>query len=148
MARKRDLANKLSNEPAPRPGWRDTIGPPPVQQPERDGTVDEPRGLDNSGRGARSRSSERSRGAETTRRRGTVVEPAPVQEQEEEDPQKLKRKTYLLTQELIERIALLADQERVGINELVRFLLTEAVISVENGELEIPTGPAKRQIIQ
>ncbi|MEM7800543.1 MAG: hypothetical protein AAF633_15210 [Chloroflexota bacterium] len=134
MARKRDLANKLSNEPAAepatRPGWRDTIGPPPAQLPQRDAEGRSTRGNSRSVSGRQ------------------VSAREPEVEVETEDPQKLKRKTYLLTQELIERIALLADQERVGINELVRFLLTEAVISVENGDLEIPTGPAKRQILQ
>ena len=121
MARKRDLAGKLSGDtnPAPRPGWRDTIGPPPAQVPQRGESVP----------------------VHASRTAGHGK-----QEESEENPNKLKRKTYLLTQDLIERIATLADEERVGINELVRFLLTEAVIAIENGDMEIPTEPAKRQI--
>lgn len=121
MARKRDLADKLSgdNSAAPRPGWRDTIGPPPSQVTQRNEAVP----------------------VHTSRAAGHGK-----QQEEEENPNKLKRKTYLLTQDLIERIATLAEEERVGINELVRFLLTEAVIAIENGDMEIPTEPAKRQI--
>jgi hypothetical protein len=60
----------------------------------------------------------------------------------------LKRKTYLLTPELIAQIAALADEERVGINELVRYLLRSALDQVEEEALEIPTRPATRKIVQ
>lgn len=61
---------------------------------------------------------------------------------------RLQRKTYLLTPDLVDRIAGLADQERVGINELVRWLLREALAQVDDGDLTIPTRPANRQIVQ
>ena len=58
-------------------------------------------------------------------------QPAPRRQkkvpQEEEQESPLKRKTYLLTPELIDQIASLAEEERVGINELVRFLLRSAL---------------------
>ena len=74
------------------------------------------------------------------------------EEQEQKGPEKtrespLKRKTYLLTPELIDQIASLAEEERVGINELVRFLLRSALDQVVADEMEIPTRPAKRRIV-
>ncbi|KAA3664979.1 MAG: hypothetical protein DWQ04_02940 [Chloroflexi bacterium] len=64
------------------------------------------------------------------------------------DPNKPKRKTYLITQDIIDRIEMLAEEERVGINDLTRFLLTVALDLAENGEIEIPTAPARRRIEQ
>jgi hypothetical protein len=61
---------------------------------------------------------------------------------------KPQRKTYYLSPSLIERIEILADEEQVGISALVTFLLTTSVELVESGHLEIPTTPAKRQIVQ
>ena len=63
-----------------------------------------------------------------------------------EQSNKPKRKTYLLTPDLIANIEQLADEERVGINELVRFLLGTAVNLVETGQIEIPTTPGRRKI--
>lgn len=59
----------------------------------------------------------------------------------------IRRKTYLLSEELINRIEQLAERERVGINELVRYLLTESIAAVEAHEWKIPTKPAKRTIV-
>ena len=74
--------------------------------------------------------------------------PRPRQEpQPEERESPLKRKTYLLTPELIDQIAALAEEERVGINELVRFLLRSALEQIATDEMEIPTRPARRQIV-
>lgn len=64
------------------------------------------------------------------------------------NPNKPIRKTYLISQEIIDRIEIMADQERVGINELTRYLLTAALDLAENGEIEIPTAPARRRIEQ
>ncbi len=66
--------------------------------------------------------------------------------QQVEQQNKPKRKTYLLTPDLIANIEQLADEERVGINELVRFLLGTAVNLVETGQIEIPTTPGRRKI--
>lgn len=65
---------------------------------------------------------------------------------EEEPANKLKRKTYLIRAGMIDHIEDLAQQERVGINELVRFLLSAAIDQVEDGTLVIPTKPGKRRI--
>ena len=75
--------------------------------------------------------------------------PAFMQEEPEPDPaNKLKRKTYLLYPGMIEEIEALAEQERVGINELVRYLIGVALDQVYNRELEIPTQPGRRRIDQ
>lgn len=58
----------------------------------------------------------------------------------------LVRKTYLLTPDLISHIETLADNEQVGVNELVRFLLSSAVEQVKAKQLRIPTKPGKRRI--
>lgn len=72
-----------------------------------------------------------------------------TQRQPEPEPaNKLKRKTYLVYAGMIDEIAQLAEQERVGINDLVRFLLGNALDQVYDGTLEIPTQPGKRQIDQ
>ena len=109
MARKRDLADKLSSEGA-RPGWRQAINPTASQSYE--------------------------------------PEPVqPVQQPPKRSRSGIRRKTYLLNDELITRIEALAERERVGINELVRHLLTESVTMVELREWKIPTKPDKRRII-
>lgn len=138
MARKRDLASKLgggTEEQPARPGWRDAItglareepAAPPEEQEE---------GRRQAGAGAarraREREEEEARRAAARRRRGDL----------------LMRKTYLLTPELVDHVADLAETERVGINELVRFLLRSSLDLVEKGELEIPTRPARRQIVR
>lgn len=124
MARKRELANKLSSQgegQSARPGWRDAItGPRREAEPEGDEAVQQEE--EDAGRPVRRRRSRRGR-----------------------DP--LQRKTYLLTPELVEHVAALAEEERVGINELVRFLLRSSLEMVETGELEIPTRPARRRIV-
>jgi hypothetical protein len=67
-------------------------------------------------------------------------------EPEPEPANKVIRKTYLLYAGMIDEIETLAGQERVGINELVRFLLGSALDQVYSGNLEIPTRPGRRQI--
>lgn len=125
MARKRELANKLSSQgegQGGRPGWRDAItGPRREAEPQHE---EEARQEQEEGRRpVRRRRSRRGR-----------------------DP--LQRKTYLLTPEMVEHVAELAEAERVGINELVRFLLRSSLEMVEAGELEIPTRPARRRIVR
>ncbi len=132
MARKRDLANKLSaqaEEQGARPGWRDAI-----TGPLRDEPLDE---------------------EPQTGRRATSARRAAPQRREEVERRRarsprnnlLMRKTYLLTPQLVDHIADLAETERVGINELVRFLLHASLESIENGALQIPTRPARRRIV-
>lgn len=120
MARKRDLASKLTQQgetQTPRPGWRDAItGPAQADAAQRE------------------RAGEEEAEERRTRRR--------------KRRSAIQRKTYLLTPELVDHVAALAEEERVGINELVRFLLRSSLDLVESGELEIPTRPAKRQIVR
>lgn len=120
MARKRDLASKLTQQgetQTPRPGWRDAITGP-----------------------AQSDASQRERiGEEEAEERQT---------RRRKRRSAIQRKTYLLTPDLVDHVAALAEEERVGINELVRFLLRSSLDLVESGELEIPTRPAKRQIVR
>lgn len=88
--------------------------------------------------------------------RDTIRPSQPVPEVEEEQPEqpkrrarpRLKRKTYLLNPDLIDRIEQIAEEERVGINELVRFLLSTSLDLVEANQLEIPTAPARRRIMK
>jgi len=48
------------------------------------------------------------------------------------------RKTYLVTQTLINRVKETADRERVGQNELLRYLLTWALDELEAGNHQLP----------
>lgn len=87
--------------------------------------------------------------------RDTIVSSAPMELGESEPKparktsrSKPRRKTYYLPPALIERIEYLADEERVGISELVTFLLTTATDLIDTGQLEIPTAPAKRKIMR
>ncbi len=57
------------------------------------------------------------------------------------------RKTYLMTPELVADVEGTAERLQVGINELVRFLLTTALAQVDRGELEIPTELEERRRI-
>lgn len=57
------------------------------------------------------------------------------------------RKTYLLSAEIIERVANLAQQERVGVNELARYLLTYALDEIESGRHQLPTQKEERRRI-
>ena len=57
------------------------------------------------------------------------------------------RKTYLLPPALIQRIEITAEEERVGISELVNFLMTTSLDLIESGQIEIPTQTAKRKIV-
>lgn len=81
---------------------------------------------------------------QTATRRPGFMDPEP----EPEPANKIKRKTYLLYAGMIDEIAELAAQERVGINELVRYLLGMALDQVYEGVLKIPTQPGQRQITQ
>lgn len=49
-----------------------------------------------------------------------------------------KRKTYLVTPELVKRVKETAKREQVGQNELLRYLLTWALDELDAGRHEIP----------
>ncbi len=88
-------------------------------------------------------------GAPSAMSQPTVRQPDFVAAEPEPEPaNKIIRKTYLLYAGMIEEIETLANQERVGINELVRYLLGSALDQVYSGDLTIPTRPGRRQIDQ
>ena len=53
--------------------------------------------------------------------------------------EKFKRKTYLLTDELIDRMAALAAAHRVGVNDMARHLIGHVLTWAESGQVEIKT---------
>ena len=55
-----------------------------------------------------------------------------------DDPTKVVRKTYLLTNEIINRIQLMAKEYGVGQNELVRHLLDYGLTHVDEGVHQLP----------
>jgi len=57
------------------------------------------------------------------------------------------RKTYLLTEELIERVKHVADAHRVGHSELVRWALQTLLDEVEEGTREIPVTVEEKRVI-
>ena len=80
--------------------------------------------------------------------RDTITSQQPAKQEPPKKEKTFKRKTYLLTPDLIDRIEALADDKRVGINELVRFLIETSIEQIEEGEIIIPTKPGKRRIAQ
>ncbi len=73
-------------------------------------------------------------------------DPSPPPRQESTADQ-MKRKTYLLTNGIIERVAALSEQERVGVNELARYLLQFALEEIETGRHTLPTESEQRKRI-
>jgi len=69
---------------------------------------------------------------------------AATTQEAQESPEKRKksasylRKTYLVSPELRDRIKAKAKAERVGQNELVRFLLTWGLDQLDAGDLDLP----------
>ncbi len=119
--RKNQLADSLNKKGTSKPGWRDIISPGETSVPK------------------------------------IVTTPEPVAEAATEPkvkaPKKVKkaapsykRKTYLVAPAMIERIEAVADQERVGINQLVRYMLDMALTQIETGEHKIPTTAGRRDI--
>ena len=58
-----------------------------------------------------------------------------------------KRKTFLITDEIEERVRLLADREHVGQNELVRYLLTWSLSQIESGKHRLPAEPVEKRTL-
>lgn len=75
------------------------------------------------------------------------INPTPAPEPE---PSKLEyiRKTYLVTPELIERVKQTADREKVGQNELLRYLLTWALDELDEGNHHLPLEEEKSHRIK
>lgn len=60
---------------------------------------------------------------------------------------KLKRKTYLMTDELIERIEAFAEAHSVGINEAVRYLILTGFDAIETGDRDVKTQTVQRNTL-
>jgi hypothetical protein len=57
------------------------------------------------------------------------------------------RKTYLLTEELIDRVKQVANEHRVGHSELVRWALQTILDEIQEGEREIPVTVEEKRVI-
>lgn len=57
------------------------------------------------------------------------------------------RKTFLITSELEDRIREMADKERVGQNELVRYLLAYSLAQIESGKHKLPAKPVQQRTL-
>jgi hypothetical protein len=58
-----------------------------------------------------------------------------------------RRKTYLITDDLIQRIERQAKKTGVGVNEMNRYLLTLALDLVESGKHEIPVQTVEKHTL-
>jgi len=58
------------------------------------------------------------------------------------------RKTYLLTEELVERVKQVADENKVGHSELVRWALQTVLDEIASGARQIPITVEERRIIE
>ena len=58
------------------------------------------------------------------------------------------RKTYLLTEALIDRVKQVADREKVGHSELVRWALQTVLDEVEEGTRQIPISVEEKRVIE
>ena len=57
------------------------------------------------------------------------------------------RRTYILTQDLADRLEAVGREHQVGLSDLVRFLLAVGLDQVDAGELSIPTRAASLRVI-
>ena len=76
-----------------------------------------------------------------------VVQPEPPTEKESARAGVYKRKTFLITDEIEERVRMLADREHVGQNELVRYLLTWSLSQIESGKHRLPAEPVEKRTL-
>jgi len=74
-------------------------------------------------------------------------EPSPPDKKRNKDDDEQQRKTYLITVGIIRRVANLAKKERVGVNELARYLMTYALDEIESGRHKLPTETEERRRI-
>jgi hypothetical protein len=77
---------------------------------------------------------------------GPTPDPIPTETEASRAGQYI-RKTYLMTPALIDRIKALADEERVGQNELVRYLLAFALDQVDSGRHALPAQPVQQRTL-
>ena len=76
-----------------------------------------------------------------------VVQPETPTEKESARAGVYKRKTFLITDEIEERVRMLADREHVGQNELVRYLLTWSLSQIESGKHRLPAEPVEKRTL-
>ena len=69
---------------------------------------------------------------------GDAPKNKPPSAQSDQDKSKLKRKTYLFTDDLITRIEDTAKTHGVGVNELVRYLVTHTLNELDAGTHKLP----------
>lgn len=55
-----------------------------------------------------------------------------------EETETLVRKTYLLSAEVVDKVAQMAGKEEVGVSELFRFLVLHSIREIEQGKLKLP----------
>ena len=122
MARKRDLGSKLQGRTEGKPaGWQEQVKRPGDVSSDQEG-------------GSTSASIERDSEDAASRDAAKAGD--------------FMRKTYLLTPDLVQRVEALAKQERVGINELVRYLLETILTQVEAGEVSIEKKPVQQYTLE
>lgn len=79
-----------------------------------------------------------------------IKKPDPPKQKKEKPtttPPKYKRKTYLMSDELIQRIEAIAETERVGINELHRYLVDLALTQIEDGTHTLETHSTQKRTL-
>jgi hypothetical protein len=57
-------------------------------------------------------------------------------------------RTYKLPEPLVERLNAMAKAHRVGVSDLVGFLLTDGLNRIESGELKLKTRPLDVRVIE
>jgi hypothetical protein len=75
------------------------------------------------------------------------LRPQPEEAKPPENPDKVTRKTFLVTQPLIDRINNAAETYGVGQNELVRHLLTWSLDQIDAGKHQVPLGTPRYTIV-
>lgn len=116
MSKRRQTLSNKLGTRTTKPGWQDTITP-------QTGIEEEPEE------------------EQISKKRATRRTRKPKKSQA-----KLIRRTYLMSPDLLERLEVVAEDERVGISELLRYLITQSLDMIETGEIEIPTTAGKRSI--
>lgn len=77
----------------------------------------------------------------TTKTSGKAQPTSPVEEKTEK-----MYKTYWIDPDIVQAVKNLAETHRVGINELVEFLLTYSMTSIEQNNVEIPVKSSRNKI--
>jgi hypothetical protein len=75
---------------------------------------------------------------------GEVKTPELLAQEPEPSGNQLKHKTFLLSGDLIKQVAEIADQEKVGQSELVRYVLKLGLDQIASGKHKLPTEERRR----